>query len=100
VEETEIVTLRVRAVGRSAAPAWVASRGTGRPRARAGRQVWRAGRGHERYRVYERENLGEGTALAGPAVVEQDDSTILLERGWTLTVGAAGSAVLENRGRR
>ncbi len=39
---------------------------------------------------YDRETLGVGAALAGPAIVEDDWSTVVLPPGATLEVDAAG----------
>jgi len=44
--------------------------------------------------------VGPGAKAAGPCVVEQDDSTIVIPAGWSLVVGAAGNAVLERRSKR
>jgi N-methylhydantoinase A len=38
--------------------------------------------------------MGEGFAFAGPAIVEQADTTTLVEPGWTGTVDAAGNLLL------
>jgi N-methylhydantoinase A len=98
VEETEIVTLRARAVAKAAAPAWDGAGGKARARKRGERDVWRGSR-RERYALYEREDLGQGARVSGPAIVEQDDSTIVVPPGWRLSSAAAGTALLE-RGRR
>jgi len=45
--------------------------------------------------VYEREALGRGARLEGPALIEQVDSTTLLPPGWTATVDALGNLALE-----
>jgi N-methylhydantoinase A len=94
VEETEIVTLRVRATG-AARVRLGAGDGSASGSARPGsRLVWSPGRGRERHAVYARESLGR-TPVAGPAVVEQDDSTVIVPRGWRLAAGEAGNVVLE-----
>ncbi len=98
VEETEIVTLRARATGVLQAPNWdrlVPSESRGAQA--SARTVWTPERGPERYAVHERDALGAGDALDGPAIVEQDDSTLVVAPGWRLSVGAAGSAILERR---
>ena len=63
-------------------------------RARSTRAVHIGPRGALPHPVYERSARDEGTALEGPAVVEQDDSTVLVEEGWHAAVGAAESLVL------
>ncbi len=44
--------------------------------------------------VLERDNLGLGSTLAGPAIVEFDEATCLVRPGWTGTVDDAGSLLL------
>jgi N-methylhydantoinase A len=44
--------------------------------------------------VYDRAAMGEGFAFSGPAIVEQADTTTLVEPGWTGTVDAAGNLLL------
>jgi N-methylhydantoinase A len=97
VDEIEIVTLRAHATGPMPLPHWngAGPRGRKNPRATGRRAIWSAERGAESHAVFERESLAEGVALEGPAIVEQDDSTVLVDRGWRLVVGAAESAVLE-----
>jgi N-methylhydantoinase A len=98
VEETEIVTLRARAVARVRPPAWDGTPARGRARRRGERDVRRGAR-RVRYGLYDRADLGAGSRVAGPAIVEQDDSTIVVPPGWRLSAGPAGTALLE-RGRR
>jgi N-methylhydantoinase A len=95
VDETEIVTVRARAVGRTRAPAWEEPDGGDSEGPVARRAMHIAGLGRRRVAVHERDLLRAGARIAGPAVVEQDDSTILVAPGWALRVGPAGSAVME-----
>jgi N-methylhydantoinase A len=46
-------------------------------------------------RVYERERLAAGQRLAGPAVVEQADATIVIPSGWAARVDPYGNLVIE-----
>lgn len=88
VGETEVVTLRVRGTGRVRQRGWEGLSESGRP----GRgSAWRAV-GGERYAIYERATLG--ATARGPAIVEQEDSTIVVAPGWQLETGAAGSLIL------
>jgi N-methylhydantoinase A len=48
--------------------------------------------------VYDRAAMGEGFAFSGPAIVEQADTTTLVEPGWTGTVDAAGNLLLAWQG--
>jgi N-methylhydantoinase A len=93
VEETEIVTLRATAVGRVRRPGRDASRAAGATSERR-RSVSRTV-GGRRFRVHAREELGPGACVEGPAIVEQEDSTVLVPRGWRLTAEGGGSVILE-----
>jgi N-methylhydantoinase A len=50
-----------------------------------------------RHAVHDRLSLDERTVLAGPAIVEQEDSTVTVPPGWTLR-GAPGGTLLLERG--
>lgn len=93
VAEVEIVTLRAHAIGPSELRPWNGAGGAV-PRRTGRRRVRSYTRGEEEYAVYERAALEEGESLAGPAIVEQDDSTVVVALGWNLTAGGAGNAVL------
>ncbi len=44
--------------------------------------------------LYDRAALPEGTTIDGPAIVEQSDTTTLVEPGWSATVAAGGTLIL------
>ncbi|MFC6837467.1 hydantoinase/oxoprolinase family protein [Halomarina ordinaria] len=44
--------------------------------------------------VYDRERLAPGSAVAGPAVLEQDESTVVVPPAWTASVEPDGTVVL------
>lgn len=44
--------------------------------------------------IYARDNLSEGDTLRGPAIVEQDDTTTLIEPGWHCEVGKGDILIL------
>jgi len=44
--------------------------------------------------VYDRDALPEGFAFAGPAIVQQTDTTTLVEPGWSGVVDRAGNLIL------
>ncbi|TDR89817.1 hydantoinase/oxoprolinase family protein [Enterovirga rhinocerotis] len=48
--------------------------------------------------VYRREALPEGFRFEGPALVQQTDTTTLIEPGWSGLVDAAGNLVLTRKG--
>jgi N-methylhydantoinase A len=43
--------------------------------------------------VYRREALGVGATVAGPAIVEERETTAVIRPDWTVTVAADGSLV-------
>ncbi|OWY27628.1 hydantoinase/oxoprolinase family protein [Herbaspirillum robiniae] len=78
----EVSTIRLAIVGRLA-KAGGAQReaGSGSPAPRARRRVFLLGGWHEAG-VYGREDLGAGDLLQGPAIIEQEDTTVLVLPGW------------------
>jgi N-methylhydantoinase A len=44
--------------------------------------------------VYDRTTAPAGQTLAGPAIVEQYDSTLVVDPGWTVTPNEFGHLVL------
>ncbi len=44
--------------------------------------------------IYDRETLPVGVALPGPAIIEQPDTTTIMEAGWTATVHPNGGLLL------
>jgi N-methylhydantoinase A len=48
--------------------------------------------------IYERTAMPAGFAFKGPAIVEQTDTTTLVEPGWSGTVDAAGNLILTRQG--
>jgi N-methylhydantoinase A len=92
--ETEIVTLRARARGAHPELRWTES-----PPASAatGTRDVRTPDGRVPHAIHARDALRAGDLVAGPAIVEQYDTTILVPAGWTLRVVAGGSALLEER---
>ncbi|NUU02385.1 hydantoinase/oxoprolinase family protein [Herbaspirillum robiniae] len=78
----EVSTIRLAIVGRLA-KAGGAQReaGSGSPAPRARRRVFLRGGWHEAG-VYGREDLGAGDLLQGPAIIEQEDTTVLVLPGW------------------
>lgn len=89
VDETEIVALRVRGSRRALRSPLESPRDVPSARSRGGQRLvagWS-------YRIFERDGLGG--SLRGPAIVEQEDSTIVVGGGWRLTRGRGGSLVLE-----
>jgi N-methylhydantoinase A len=93
----EIVTLRVRAAGRVrrfAVPRLGRSRGAGRRRRADRRPVFFAGAGWVECPRLDRGALPAGAVVAGPAVVEQLDSTTVIPPGRRAVVDPYGNLVI------
>ena len=97
----EIVTLRVAAAGR-VRRFTVPSLDARRP-ARAGgarRRVYFAGVGWKACPCIDREQLGVGSVVTGPAIVEQLDTTTVVPPGHRASVDRVGNLVIRAAGRR
>ena len=46
-------------------------------------------------RLYDRDKLGTGNQIAGPAIVLQKDTTIVMPPGWAGLVDSHGNLLLE-----
>ena len=96
-EPIEIVNIRIAATGRiaAAADAPASDRRADRAPEPAGyRPVWFDGDSAVETPVYRRESLAAGMAFAGPAIVEQLDSTTVAFPGDRAAVDAAGNLVI------
>jgi len=96
-EAVQIVNLRLTAIGRlegsalrQAADGGVAARTGKRP-------VWFRGEGRVDCAVYARAGLAAGDTLAGPAVIEAVDATIVVPPAWRATVNADGHLIMESK---
>jgi len=47
-------------------------------------------------RILDRDSLVDGEMVEGPAVIEQSDTTLLVEPGWAATLGAHGHLILSS----
>jgi N-methylhydantoinase A len=92
---TEIVNCRVQAIGRVAKVRQAAPEPKqGVERVRGHRQVYfGADIGWLDTKVYRRSQLAVGESLAGPAIVEEMSSTLVLQPGQTLRVDALGNLI-------
>lgn len=94
-EALEVVSVRVVAVAeREVAPA--ATRTTRSPVRPQTRAVYIDGSWRD-VEVLNRDELGQGASVAGPAVVEFPEATCLVRPGWAGEVDSAGTLVLERR---
>jgi N-methylhydantoinase A len=48
----------------------------------------------QRTAVYDGGKLGAGAVIKGPAVIEEETTTIVIEPGWTATLDKSGSYVI------
>jgi N-methylhydantoinase A len=89
----ECLTWKARATAALPKPALPGARAAARARARVTRTaVFAAGPSPTpRYRA---EELGAGVSINGPAVAEEQTTTIVVPPGWTLTVGDPAAYVL------
>lgn len=88
----EIVALRMAATGRLSKPALPALAAVPGDAIKATRPVRLAGATHDTA-IVDRQSLGPGAVLDGPAIVEEAHSTLLIPPGWRLTVHASGALI-------
>ena len=96
-ERVELATVRVTAIGSAGAPPYGADAGNGalaRDPHGGTRRAWDGGVFVDAV-IYAREHLSVGATLAGPAIVEQYDTTTWIPTGWRATADAAGNLLLE-----
>jgi N-methylhydantoinase A len=58
------------------------------------RSIWIKGQGAVEATIIDRAQMPEGFAIAGPAVIESLDSTILVPPPWTARMDANGFVIL------
>lgn len=94
----DVSTLRLAIVGHlvkaTSTPRFT---GTGSPATHTTRQVFLRGAWHAAG-IYSRQALGAGDTIDGPAVVEQEDTTILVLPGWQGRTDALGNLHLTPQG--
>ena len=90
----EIVNLRVQLrAERARVPLREVAAGPAEPSPRARRRVWVDGRPVDA-RVFDRDALGRSARLAGPAIVEQPDTTVLVPAGHAAEVDRFGNLLI------
>ena len=106
-DPVELVTARIRAIGRVPRPELPLAGPGDRSRARRGsRSVYLgAARGSLDYAVYGREHLGRGDIVRGPAIIEEYTATTVVHAADVCTVGDHGELTItigaqEHRTRR
>ena len=93
----EIVNLRVTAIGRLPDIGLPEAIVRPAPRPRSHRPVWFANDGPVESAIWWREDLSPGTAIDGPAVIEQLDATTPIPPGYRAEVDAALNLVIGAR---
>jgi N-methylhydantoinase A len=97
-EPVQIVSVRVTAIGATAPLAIrdsVARAGTDAVKTK--RQLWFRDSGLTDATIYDRKRMPAGFAVAGPAVIESLESTILVPPGWQAEMNADGFVLLTRR---
>jgi N-methylhydantoinase A len=93
-EVIELVSFKVTAIGER--PTLDLSRANGAaPRERSERPVYVRGHGFLDAVVAHRSSLAEGEVLAGPAVIEEEGSTLFVEPGMTVERTSQGALVIQ-----
>lgn len=91
----EITTQRVRVIGRNAPVPVAHLDAAGKeevPPVAARRLIQRGGRCIDAP-VYARSSLRAGVVIDGPAIIEQDDTTIWIEENWSARIDIAGNII-------
>lgn len=98
-EPVEIVNLRVTAIGPIAKPQQVTlTTQPGSAEAKCQRQVWFPETGFAPTPIYDRYSLGAGARIAGPAIVEEMDSTTVILPGYLAHVDMFGNLLITGEG--
>jgi N-methylhydantoinase A len=93
VTETDIVTLRLRALARIPDIDWTVAE-DGRPAAVADtRRIYHGG--WRDWTAAGRDALAQDDTIAAETIIEQEDTTVVIPPGWSGRVGAAGTLVLQ-----
>jgi len=92
--DLEVLNLRATAIGVTRKPAVAAPRAAAMSPPARERRVFLDGRWLAA-RVVDRDALAPGASLAGPAIVEQYDTTVLVPPGFTVTLDQNGNLIGE-----
>jgi N-methylhydantoinase A len=90
----EITTARVRVVGKVPEVALPTTGTTAKPSGSASRRFYWDGRYCDAS-VHIRRELGAGAAVNGPAIIEQEDTTIVVLDGWRGSIDGTGNLIIE-----
>jgi N-methylhydantoinase A len=92
VTETDIVTLRLRALARIPDIDWTVAEDGRRATVAGTRRVYHGG--WREWTAAGREALAQDDTIAAETIIEQEDTTVVIPPGWSGRVGAAGTLVL------
>lgn len=93
----ELINLRVRLVGHTQKPVTVSlSQADGELKPVGQRTIVYGGREYEAG-IYSRAAMKAGHRVEGPAVVEQDDTTVLILKGWYGEADGSGNLILKRK---
>ena len=98
---TQLVNIRVTATVTASKPAFIeaaAGSGDGRTAHKTTRQVYFEGAGYIACPIYDRTQLGAGDSLAGPAIIEEWNSTIIVQPDHQLKVDDYGNLIINTGG--
>ena len=96
-----LTALRVMVLGvrpRLNIAGWLTQRGAGIQAKPQSRRVYCEGEWRDA-QVHQRDNLGVGSEVFGPAIIEQSDSTVVVDLGTAARVDSYGNLILEVRSR-
>ena len=93
VTETDIVTLRLRALARISDIDWTVAEDGRRVAVASTRRVYHGG--WREWTAAGREALAQGDTIAAETIIEQEDTTVVIPPGWSGSVGTAGTLVLQ-----
>jgi N-methylhydantoinase A len=93
VTETDIVTLRLRALARIPDIDWTVAEDGRRAAVAATRRVYHGG--WREWAAAGRDALAQDDTIASETIIEQEDTTVVIPPGWSGRVGAAGTLVLQ-----
>jgi len=97
-EPTEMVTLRTTIIGTMSRPRLmkIASAKNAEAALKSERQVYFPGKkGFVKCNIYERALLGAGASVEGPCIIEEMDSTILVNPGQEASIDSYGNVIIE-----
>lgn len=94
-DPVELVALRVNATGKVEKPTLPpALKGKGTPTPIAENQVYVGGNKRVSYPVYDRDSLGAGDVVEGPAIITEHTATTVMHQGDSAKIGALGEIVI------